>query len=253
MILDIKRYTQEEYDKFKSDNFYYKDNPPEIEVELQELQRRLLVDQDLNVLPEFKDKLKVYLKSHLLARLKGTSDYIDPLEVETMSEEAAVNFLKRYFRNSNPIVGASFSGIGHFKVTEVLSEFFKGRGVSSVVSLDDVYVGKDGDENLTKETLLSYKEYLKEKADEDGDYNQEEIFLENLERECALLRQVEEVKNADLLFLEFLIYICILQGERKDKKLTVVLNIAEKILNKGKTDPFELNSLMESAFLDIKF
>ena len=252
MIIDIKTYTPEEYKEFKESNFYFKEDPPEIEVKLQELQKKLLVDQDLTVLPTFKNTLATYAKSHLLARLKGSSDYIDPLEVEALSETAAENFLKRYFRNENPIIGASFSGVLQFKVTEVLSEYFKGKSVGSVLSLDDVFSDKDGSESITRESLLSYKAFLKEQGLEKEALSEvdQEFILEKINEECELLRDIEEIKNADVLFLKFLIYITILQGWRKDKKLNVVINIAERLLEDKKYNSFDLKSLLESAFLD---
>jgi hypothetical protein len=255
MIIDIRFYTPEEYNQFKKDNFYYKENPPEIEIELQELQRRLLVDKDLSVLKEFKSKLAIYAESHLKARLKGTSDFIEPLEIESMAETAAENFLKRYFRNENPIIGASFSGVLFFKVTEVLSDYFKNKNANvTPFSLEDVFSDQSNSDAITRETLLSYQEYLKKESEERGKDQEvyHEMFLEKIEKECELLKQIKEIRNADLIFLKFLIYVSILQVWKRDKKLTTVVNIAEKLLADDRGNSFELNSMLESAFLDCR-
>lgn len=248
MILPMPGMSEEEYKQFKS-QFYFKPNPPEIEVKLQQHQERLLLKGDLSVLPEFKKDLAVYARSILLKMTRG-QEFIDPLKVDEMADESAENFLKRYFRNDEPAVGASFAGILTFKVREVRARYFKYISLESKMSLDNTW-GNDSDENsLSNESILSYKEYLKN----ENEYTAEDCLngiIKAVDNECELLTKIEEYPNLDRLFLEYLIYISYLQKGKAEKKLVSVANTALNLVVNSNTEARDYAPILESAFLDL--
>lgn len=257
MIYDAPKMTEEEYKEFKS-HFYYKPNPPQIETDCQNYQYEVLVKNNYKVLKDFKKALGEYAKSILLKMLSGGNDYIDCAVVESMADVAAENFLKRYFRNDEPAVGASFYGILTFKVREVLSEYFKGTNVDSKMSLNANW--GDDENSVSNETRLSYKEYLKEQGEEIDLDEAVDFIMNRVDRTCEELKEVEKLhdyKKLDTMFLEYLLYISLLQKSRQDKKVSAIATTAYSLV-----DPFQqlnqvksnhLRGVLESAFLDVSY
>lgn len=253
MILDLPKVTVEQYELRKQD-FYKKPNKPEIEEQLEDLQRKLLIDQDYSILPEIQEKLAIYAKSLLLQSLKGSTDYIEPFKVEELAELAAEYFIKRYFRVPDPVVGASFAGILQFKVKEVLSTYFKGTAVESNVSLDtELTSSKSDSENRTVEQLLTFKMYQNEHGeDEDLDFEDHVEILENrISKECEMLKVIPVERNLNLKFLQYLIYVYLLQSTRLDRRLLNVSNQALRFISSNEESYQKLTPIMESAFLDV--
>lgn len=253
MILDLPKYTQEEYNSFISSKFYEKPGIPQIELDLREFQKKILIDNDWSVLPAFKQTLSVYAKSLLLKRIKGGVDYIQPEVVEVLADKAAENFLKRYFRNEEPIIGASFAGILQFKVQEVLSDYFKRDDLYTGISLDVAYGnGDDEKSNRTLESSLSFKAFTESQNEElDLDFLKERI-LQKIDSECELLDKIPGYTNLSQKFLKFLIYVYILQTTRPDKRLSVVTKQVEQILVDDEKQLNQLIPIMESALLDVQ-
>lgn len=251
MILTLPKVTEEQYLAVKSD-FYKKPNIPEIELELENLQKELLLKENYTVLPEFKQKVSVYAKSILLKQLKGSTDYIDPEMTEVLADQAADNFIKRYFRLENPVVGASFAGILIFKVKEVLSHFFKGIGIESKVSIDSYYGGDESSNNvLTVEQKLAFDIYEKNQDNVDIETVKDLIYTK-IEKEYSLLNQLNK-KGLGLKFLKYIIYIIYLQQEKQDKKLNLIANQALKLVEKNEAEQEKLAPYLESALLDIQY
>lgn len=256
MILALPKISQEQYDSVKSD-FYKKPNIPEIELKLESLQQEILLRENYDALPEFRENLSIYAKSILLKQLKGSTDFIDPETTEILADTAADNFIKRYFRLENPTVGASFAGILIFKVKEVLSIFFKGLGIESNVSIDSYYGGEEGSNNaLTVEQKLSFDMYEKNQGNEiDVDILKEDGF-NKIERECELLAELDsksDVKlNLNTKFLQYLIYLLCIQQKRKDKRLTTASAQALRVLEENETQREKIAPYLESALLDIQ-
>ena len=252
MILELRQYTPEEYTKV-TDKYYKKPGAPEIEYQLQDLQWKILIEGDYSVLPEMKLKLSEYAKSLLLKQIKGGTDYIEPLVVENLASIAAENFVKRYFRGSDPIVGVSFAGVLEYKVREVKAAYFGQKSIDSMVSLDDVYGSGDDEHAVSKETKLSYKEYLKLLSDQNVDLDlQFEQILERIDSECELLTQIKDFKKLDLTFLKYLLYITLLQQERKDKKINIIAKQALAFVVPDAYQATRLAPILESALLDVQ-
>ena len=260
MILDLPKITQEEYDQAKS-NYYKKPGIPEIELELESYQKKLLIDEDYSVLDIFEKRLAVYAKSLILKSVKGTSDFIEPEDVDQLSDIAAKNFIKRYFRTSDPIIGASFAGIMQFKVKEVLSIYFKTSGLESGLSLDLIYGGEDdsGNGSNSVENKLSYRDYVKNQNDDEiSDLESfKEATLKLIEKECELLNQIpntDDYLNTKLSsrFLEYVIYVYMLQKKRGDRKLTSISSLAIRLLENNPDLVIKLTPYLESALLDIQ-
>lgn len=251
MILELPKLTQSQYDARKED-FYKKPGIPTIELELEECQKELLLKGNFGILPKFHERLATYSKSLLLKELKGSTDFIEPVKVEELADQAADNFIKRYFRTEDPVVGASFAGILQYKVREVLSIYFKSTAIESKVSLD-TEIGEDANNVLTVEQLLSYKLYASESSEEDpmdiDDYI--EAISIKIEKELALLRRIRLERNLDLLFLQYLTYICILQSNKLDRKLTSVSAQALKLVASSEEQLARITPILESALLDI--
>lgn len=256
MILDLPVLTEEEYNKAFED-FYIKPNKPEIEIQLQEFQKRLLVKKDYTVLPAFKRSLAEYSKSLLLKCLKGSTDYIEPEQVEVLANISAENFIKRYFRTENCVVGASFAGILKFKVREVLSLFFKQGAVESNLSIDSIFGNSDDSRsNLSVESLLSFQLFQSQVMDELSDStieNFKEIIWNKITKELELLRQLNTFKNLDVIFLKYIIYLYILQKSRYTKKLPLLSKQALKLIEPDEDVLVRLTPIMESALLDVQF
>lgn len=251
MILSLVTIKEEDYNKVK-EQFYKKPNIPEIELQLETYQKELLIHNNYKILPEFIKTLAIYSKSLLLKQLKGSSDFIEEDDVEVLTNTIANNFIKRYFRSEDSIVGASFAGILIFKVKEVLSYYFKNKGLESSVSIDDDAF-KDNESHVTKlEEVLSYKKFEKENKDEDLMFYKENI-LRKIDREVSLLKRVSSTSKIHLLFLQYLIYLFITQKEKQNKKLDLISSQVLKFLNYDKTEnPERIASLLESALLDIQ-
>lgn len=253
MILALPKVTKKQYETAKS-NFYKKPGIPDIELELEEYQKELLLKANYGILPAFREKLAVYAKSILLKQVKGSSDYIDPSDVEDLAEVASENFIKRYFRTDEPVVGASFAGILIFKVREVLSTYFKNLGIESNLSLDTLYEDSDSSSNnsLTVEQLLSYKVYENSEDIQERLLETKNLIYEKIETECNLLKQVHVCKKLNIKFLKYLVYIYVLQNERMDKKLTAVSAQAIRLIEDDEEQILQLTPVLESALLDIK-
>lgn len=251
MIVELPKLTQELYNKRKED-FYKKPGIPDIELELEEYQKELLLKGNFGILPIMHTRLAVYAKSLLLKELKGTSDFIEEDKVEELVDVAASNFIKRYFRIPEPVVGASFAGILQYKVREVLSNYFKGIGLESNVSID-TGIGEEDNVAMTVEQLLAFKAFTKNARDnlhnDLDDYL--DIIYERLEKELALLREIRIEKNLDKLFLQYLTYLCILQSSRLDRRLTVVSAQALKLVASSSEQLAKVTPILESALLDI--
>lgn len=262
MIYKVPRMTREEYLEFKK-QYYFKPGAPEIEIRLKGYQERLLLEGDLSVLPDFKKDLSLYAKSILLKMTKGGHEFIEEFDVENMAEEAADNFLKRYFRNDEPAIGASFAGVLTFKVREVRARYFKTSTLESNMSLDNIWGDGDSEKNLSNESRLSYKNYLEN--EEDVKSKDLELFWQRIEnkidKECELLNTLQNInpvyKNSKIplstLFLKYLLYVSILKKSKDDKKL---LNISSSVLNiliEGSVAKNKLAPILESALLDIQF
>ena len=248
MIIDAPRLTREQYNKIKS-NYYEKPGIPEIELKLQAHQERVLIDGDYTHLKEFKADVQVYVRSLILKRLNGGTDYIDETLVDSLSSEAADNFLKRYFRSDSPAIGASFAGVLDFKAREVLSNYFKQDNIESKISLDDVLSGSDEGRAASFEDRLAYLQYIKSKPEEYDKVEEIENFLSKVDAECEKLDMIPSKELLSDIFLEYLIYLVYLQSTREDKKLSSVSTIALGMLGDDKSK--DLTPILESALLDI--
>lgn len=251
MILSLVTIKEEDYNKVKG-QFYKKPNIPEIELQLEAYQKELLIHNNYAILPDFIKTIATYSKSLLLKQLKGSSDFIEEDDVEVLTNTIANNFIKRYFRSEDSIVGASFAGILIFKVKEVLSYYFKNKGLESSISIDDDAF-KDNESHVTKlEEILSYKKYEKENTEEDLILYKENILFK-IDRELKLLKQVQSKSKIHLLFLQYLIYLFIIQKEKQDKKLDLISSQVLRFLNyDNKENSEKIASLLESALLDIQ-
>ena len=168
---------------------------------------------------------------------------------------AADNFIKRYFRTENPIVGASFAGILQFKVKEVLSIYFKSTAVESNVSLDTEIGNATSNNTLTVEQLLAYKNYTEgttEDLDPQITYEDyvDDVFLK-IQDECKLLQKINLNKNLNKYFLQYLIYLYILQSSRLEKKLNTVSGQAVKLILDDEKSINSILPILESSLLDI--
>lgn len=251
MILELPKISKDKYEERKKE-FYTKPNIPEIEKELEEFQKELLLESNFSILPKFRDLISTYSKSLLLKELKGSTDFIDLGKVEALADQAADNFIKRYFRAEDPIVGASFAGILQYKVREVLAYYFRGEGLETNVSID-TEIGSDSNNMLTVEQILAFKSYVdNENFEESQDIEVSLNLLEGkINRELELLKKIKREKNLDLLFLQYLLLICILQKYRLDKKLSTVSAQALKLVSDNSTQLNRLTPIFESALLDI--
>lgn len=255
MILELPHLTEEEYKKTFS-SYYEKPNKPDIEYQLQDFQKRLLVNQDYTVLPDFKKSLSEYSKSLLLKCLKGSTDYIESEQVEVLANIAAENFIKRYFRNEDSVVGASFAGILKFKVREVLSNFFKQKAIESKLSLDVVFGDTENSNTaMSVESLISYQKYQDQEYDID-DSTAVSLFkkraLDLINQECDLLAKVDKFPNLDTTFLIYLIYLTILQKTRLAKKMTIIAKQAIRLIETDEDVLVKLTPILESALLDVQ-
>lgn len=252
MIIELPKVTPEEYEAFRQ-KYYVKPGISEMELQLREFQKKILLESDYSVLPEFKKQLAIYAASILKKLVKGTSDYIPPETVDELSGIAAENFIKRYFRNDEPIVGVSFAGILIFKVKEVRSMYLKTKGLESALSLDVVYGNEeDANSSLSVESKLSYKEYLEQDDEYERLSDYKETIMENVEKECELLKQVPNKKGLSTKFLQYLLYILILQKEKHDRKINVIASQAVRLLENDEQKLSELVPILESALLDIQ-
>ena len=254
MILELPKFTKEQYAKAKEE-FYKKPGIPDIELELEEYQKELLLKGNFGILPQFHKTLSIYSKSLLLQRLSVTGDYIEPEKVDELSDMAADNFIKRYFRTENPIVGASFAGILQFKVKEVLSIYFKSSAIESNVSLDTEVGNASSNNTLTVEQILAYKNYTEgttEDLDPQTTYEDcvDDIFLK-IQDECKLLQQINLNKNLNSYFLQYLIYLYILQSSRLEKKLNTISGQAVKLILDDEKSINSILPILESSLLDI--
>ena len=243
--------SQEEYDAFRK-QYYEKPGISEMELKLKDYQEKLLLYGDLSVLPDFKKDLSIYAKSILLKLTKGGHSYIEDFDVDTLSDEAADNFLKRYFRNKNPAIGASFAGVLIFKVREVRSKYFKNSNVESNMSLDEVYGSETDEKSLSTESRLSYKEYLKNL---NKDFDREDYWelVENkIDKEVELLQQLKDYPKLDSLFLKYLLYISVLRKNKSVKKLSDLSNSILGVLLGGSVEYNPLTPILESAILDLQ-
>lgn len=254
MILELKKFTEEQYIKAKEE-FYKKPGIPDIELELEGYQKELLLKNNFNILPQFQKTLAVYSKSLLLQRLSVLGDYIEPEKVEELSDLAAENFIKRYFRNDDPIVGASFAGILQFKVKEVLSIYFKSSAIESNVSLDTEVGKATGNSSLTVEQILAYKGYEDRTTDDlDPQISYEdsvEDILAKIQDECELLKKINKNKNLNKYFLQYLVYLCILQSSRLEKRLNTISGQAVKLIFDDEGSINSILPILESSLLDI--
>ena len=253
MIIELPKVTPEEYEK-KKKKYYTKPGITQMELDLREFQKKILLEQDYSVFPEFKKQLSIYAKSILLKLIKGTSDYMEPTVVEELSDLAAENFIKRYFRSDEPIVGVSFAGILIYKVKEVRSIYLRTKGLESALSLDVVYGDEDSaNSSLSVESKLSYKDYIDTKEDPEEDFlDYKEQILEKIEKECTLLNQIPNQKGLSTKFLRYLLYILLLQREKKDRKINVIASQAAKLVESDEQELAKLLPILESALLDIQ-
>lgn len=251
MIVELPKISIEEYEAFRK-RYYTKPGISEMELQLREFQKKILLEQDYSVLPEFRKQLAIYAKSILLKLVKGTSDYIEPAIVEELAEIAAENFIKRYFRNDEPIVGVSFAGILIFKVREVRSIYLKTKSLESALSLDVVYGDEDSNNALSVESKLSFKDFVETEDETEKLEDYKEKILENIKAECKLLDQIPNKKGLSRKFLQYLIYITLLQKEKNDRKINVIANQAIKLVESDEQKLVELTPILESAFLDLQ-
>ncbi len=251
MIVELPKISVEEYEAFRK-RYYTKPGISEMELQLREFQKKILLEQDYSVLPEFKKQLAIYAKSILLKLVKGTSDYIEPATVEELAEIAAENFIKRYFRNDEPIVGVSFAGILIFKVREVRSIYLKTKSLESALSLDVVYGDEDSNNSLSVESRLSFKDFIETEDESEKLEEYKDKILEKIEAECELLDQIPNKKGLSRKFLQYLIYVTLLQKEKNDRKINVIANQAIKLVESDEQKLVELTPILESAFLDVQ-
>lgn len=268
MIVQIKKFTEDEYNAELA-KYYEKPNPPEIEVKLKALQKRIVVDQDYSCFKEFRDNVYVYTKSLLLKKIaennkrnrrkmqeqnpKGVdaakNEFIDEAVVADLAGRATDSFVRRYFRLENPIVGASFAGILDFKCREVLNPYHKNKKLEAPLSLNDVFSDGDSEGKNTLEFILSYEKWLKESGEADS--SNKLIFdkcIKTLDRECEYLDKIEDEENLSTKFLEYLIYLIILQKSKDSNKISKLSNCA---LNCADIENEHVISIMESAYLDL--
>lgn len=240
MIVDLPRFTLEEYNNYLS-NYYSKPGIPEIELELQDHQRRILIDGDYSQFGEFKNKLQTYTRSLILKHVLGEK-FIDEGQVDLLSEKATDIFIKRYFRMNNPIVGASFAGLLDYKAREVLIDYWKKQGIESTTSLDAF-----DETNTNLENKIFFNEY-KNQLQETSDSEEElEIFEEKLDRELSYLEKID--KKYKTLFLEYLNLFVILKSQNVSRKLITITNIINNFLDLSRE---EIN-IMECGILDLNF
>lgn len=251
MIVELPKISIEEYEAFRK-RYYTKPGISEMELQLREFQKKILLEQDYSVLPEFRKQLAIYAKSILLKLVKGTSDYIEPAIVEELAGIAAENFIKRYFRNDEPIVGVSFAGILIFKVREVRSIYLKTKSLESALSLDVVYGDEDSNNALSVESRLSFKDFVETEDETEKLEDYKEKILEKIKAECKLLDQISNKKGLSRKFLQYLIYITLLQKEKNDRKINVIANQAIKLVESDEQKLVELTPILESAFLDLQ-
>lgn len=251
MIVELPKISVEEYEAFRK-RYYTKPGISEMELQLREFQKKILLEQDYSVLPEFRKQLAIYAKSILLKLVKGTSDYIEPATVEELAEIAAENFIKRYFRNDEPIVGVSFAGILIFKVREVRSIYLKTKSLESALSLDVVYGDEDSNNSLSVESRLSFKDFIETEDESEKLEEYKDKILEKIEAECELLDQIPNKKGLSRKFLQYLIYVTLLQKEKNDRKINVIANQAIKLVESDEQKLVELTPILESAFLDVQ-
>lgn len=266
MIIDIKKFTEDEY-KDELAKYYEKPNPPQIEVDLKALQKRIVVDQDYSCFNEFKNNIFIYTKSLLLKKIKENnrrnlarqhnthskkelakikSEFIDESVVTELASKATDSFVRRYFRLDNPIVGASFAGILDFKCREVLNPYHKNKKLETPLSLDTV-LGDDSKNTL--EYLLSYELWENENSSEsDLRHIVKDRCIKSIEKECDMLDQLEEDVDLSSKFLEYLLYLLILQKSKESNKITKLSNCA---LSCADISDRHIISIMESAYLDL--
>lgn len=252
MILELPKLSKEQYEKQK-EGFYKKLGKIPIEIELEDYQKDLLLNQNFNILPKFFERLEVYTKSLLLKTLKGSSNYIQEAKVDALVEKAVSNFIKRYFRAKDCVVGASFAGILQFKIQEVLSNYFKNSALESNVSLD-AEIGNSSSENnvLTVGQLLDYKHYENYTVQEEPDAEEraQDVYAK-VEEEVEAFKKINTVKNLNKYFLQYLIYLYLLQSTRVDKRVFVVSEQAIKLITNESAKAEKLTPFMESGLLDV--
>lgn len=266
MITTIRKFTEEEYEDELS-KYYEKPNPPEIEVTLKALQKRIVVDQDYSCFEEFKSNIFNYTKSLLLKAIKkqnaanikrmreknpdgadiSKKEFIDPAQASELASKATDSFVRRYFRLENPIVGASFAGILDFKCREVLSPYHKNKKLEAPISIDDVF-GGDEDSRNTLEQKLSYDKWVSESMPESTKKDILNNCMRILDRECDLLDKIEDEKNLSTKFLEYLTYLLLLQKSKPDFKINKLTKCA---LGCANIEDEHIISIMESSYLDL--
>lgn len=240
MIVDLPRFTLDEYNNYLS-NYYSKPGIPEIEIELQEHQKKILIDGDYSQFGEFKSKLQIYTRSLILKHVLGEK-FIDEGQVDMLSEKATDIFIKRYFRMNNPIVGASFAGLLDYKAREVLIDYWKKQGIESTTSLDAF------DETTTNlENKIFFNDYKHQMQEDFSPEEEFEFFEEKLDKELNYLEKVD--KKYKTLFLEYLNFFVILKSQNVNRKLITITNIINNFLNLTKE---EIN-IMECGILDLNF
>lgn len=266
MITEIRKFTEAEYEDELA-KYYEKPNPPEIEVTLKALQKRIVVDQDYSCFDEFKTNIFNYTKSLLLKAIAkqnaanakrmqamnpggadlSKKEFIDPAQASELASKATDSFIRRYFRLENPIVGASFAGILDFKCREVLSPYHKNKKLEAPISIDDVF-GSDEDGKNTLEQKLSYDLWMSSQGASTDQKSLAKKCLGVLDRECDLLDRVEDEKNLSTQFLEYLTYLLLLQKSKPDFKINKLTKCA---LGCANIEDEHIISIMESSYLDL--
>ena len=240
MVIDLPRKTEAEYVAYKS-KFYKKPNPPEIEVTLENLQHEVVVNGRYDLMPEFKKNVSVYMKSFILKHLKNGKGVPED-SVNSLVDEASTNFLRRYLRFENPIVGGSFGGLFDKKVQEVISGYFKNENIKANISMDTNFFE---DPESTYGNFLSYKKYLEEIHNEEG----ADLLLVPFKELSEICENLEKIKPGIskkwLCYIYFMI--CLL--ERRNKKpLTALSPIALSMVDALP----EEESILETALLDLR-
>ena len=240
MVIDLPRKTEKEYTAYKS-KFYKKPNPPEIEVILENLQHEVVVNGRYDLMPEFKRNVSDYMKSFILKHLKNGKGVPED-SVNTLVDEAATNFLRRYFRFENPIVGGSFGGLFDKKVQEVISGYFKNENIKANISMDTNFFE---DPESTYGNFLSYKKYLEEIHNE-GDADLLLVPFKELSEICDNLEKIK--KGISKKFLCYIYFMICLLERRNKKPLTALSPIALSMVD---AEPDE-ESILETALLDLR-
>lgn len=241
MVIDLPRKTEEEYKEYKS-KFYKKANPPEIEVQLEEIQHEVVVNGRYDLMPKFKLLVSTYMKSFILKHLQGGKGVPED-SVSALTEEASTNFLRRYFRFENPIIGGSFGGIFDRKVQEVISNYFKNENIKAKVSMDTNFFE---DPESTYGNYVSYKKYLEHENEErTADYDPYATLFADIGPICEKLDIIQP--GVSKKWLAYIYYILLLLEKRRKKSILALSPIALGMVD---ATPEE-ERLLETALLDL--